>query len=234
MNQTNRAVIISPHLDDAVFSCGDWLARHPGQTVLTVFAGGPLSAGASLMPWDAAAGFKTGDDIMGKRRAEDQEALHLLRAHPLWLDFWDSQYGKPASADEIALRIGDELAELLPSAIFFPLGLFHNDHRLAHQACLRLCHRLSFDWFVYEDAIYRRYPQCSLSSRLQDLARAGFKCESVNEASQGACAVKRKAVACYSSQLRALSSTPDHPGYEDVYSPERYYHLTPVRQALAA
>jgi LmbE family N-acetylglucosaminyl deacetylase len=68
-----RMAVISPHLDDGVFSCGDLLASHPGAAVVTVFAGGPSSS-TDIKPWDAAAGFHPGDNVMAARRAEDQTA----------------------------------------------------------------------------------------------------------------------------------------------------------------
>ena len=36
-----RVVVLSPHFDDAVQGAGLLLARHPGSTVVTVFAGPP-------------------------------------------------------------------------------------------------------------------------------------------------------------------------------------------------
>ena len=32
--------VISPHLDDGVFACGEMLAAHPGSVVVTVFPDG--------------------------------------------------------------------------------------------------------------------------------------------------------------------------------------------------
>jgi hypothetical protein len=49
-------LVVSPHLDDAVLSCGRWLAAHPGTLVVTVFAGVP-SNGNRLTDWDARCGF---------------------------------------------------------------------------------------------------------------------------------------------------------------------------------
>ena len=37
--ELDRVVIVSPHLDDAVLGCGNFMAAHPGAVVVTVFAG---------------------------------------------------------------------------------------------------------------------------------------------------------------------------------------------------
>lgn len=41
----DRLLVVSPHLDDAVLSCGCWLASRPGAAVVTVFAGRPVCDG---------------------------------------------------------------------------------------------------------------------------------------------------------------------------------------------
>ena len=95
---------ISPHLDDAVFSCGELLASAPGAKVVTVFAGGP-PAGASMTSWDADCGFRADDDVIAARRGEDARALEMLGASPVWLPFWDDQYARaPALADTLRPR----------------------------------------------------------------------------------------------------------------------------------
>ena len=39
--ELERVVIVSPHLDDAVLGCANFMAAHRGATVVTVFAGNP-------------------------------------------------------------------------------------------------------------------------------------------------------------------------------------------------
>jgi LmbE family N-acetylglucosaminyl deacetylase len=89
---TDRLIVVSPHLDDAVLGCGHLLAQRPGAVVITVFAGRPPRR-ERVTPWDAAAGFGPGDDVVGARRMEDRRALGALGARPLWLPFLDAQYG---------------------------------------------------------------------------------------------------------------------------------------------
>ncbi len=129
-----RVIVLSPHLDDGVFSLGATIAcaaRSGAQvTVLTVFAGDPASctpAGA----WDREAGFRTEGEAAAARRSEDRRACAILSARPIWQPFSDEQYaGTPddellIGALEQEVRNADTL--LVPG---FPLS--HADHfRLA-------------------------------------------------------------------------------------------------------
>src|SRR5690242_7567872 len=128
-------LVVSPHCDDAVFACGDYLATHPGAIVVTVFAGRP-PAGSALTAWDAAAGFRSADEVIAARRAEDRAALALLGAVPIWMEFRDAQYGPSPSPDDLVRALGALLATLRPRTLVLPLGLFHSDHDLAHRATL--------------------------------------------------------------------------------------------------
>jgi len=101
--------------------------------VVTVFAGRP-PANLPLPEWDQAAGFQPGDDVMSIRRAEDLEALTLLQAKPLWLDFCDNQYGCSPSVMEVVSALQEVVRRVPHDAIFLPLGLFHSDHQLTHEA----------------------------------------------------------------------------------------------------
>ncbi len=216
--------VISPHLDDAVFACGELLAAHPGSVVITVFAARPPN-GLPLTPWDAASGFHAGDDVIGQRRAEDRAALSRLDATPLWLEFVDAQYGPSPGEERIASALLDALTGAGLDTVFVPLGLFHSDHALTHAAALRaLRRRPALHWFAYEDAMYRRI-DWFLPERLRQLARDGFAAEPAGRSDGAALRQKRRAIACYRSQLRALR-TPGRPGYADALRPERYWRLS--------
>ncbi len=216
--------VISPHLDDAVFACGELLAAHPGSVVITVFAGRPPD-GLPLAPWDAASGFRYGDDVIGRRREEDHAALARLGATPRWLDFLDAQYAPSPGMDQIAAELVGALAGAGLETVFVPLGLFHSDHALTHAAALRALRRLpALRWFAYEDAMYRRI-DWFLPERLRQLARDGFLAEPAGRSNGASLRQKRRAIACYRSQLRALR-TPGRPGYADALRPERYWRLS--------
>jgi LmbE family N-acetylglucosaminyl deacetylase len=162
--------------------------------------------------------------VMGARREEDRRALALLLARPLWLEFCDSQYRRSPTIDDVVDALREAMAQAEPTAVFFPLGLFHEDHKLAHEAGLRLMRRHPWPaWFAYEDAIYRRI-RGLVNDRLTKLEAAGFMPTLVTGGSRSASDLKRKAMGCYRSQLRALS-TPGRPGYQDALAEERFWHL---------
>ena len=214
------ALVFSPHLDDAVFSCGDWLAAHPGAQVATVFAGAPPGATA-LTPWDAASGFADARQAVAARRAEDRAALATLSAGPIWLDFLDSQYLDSPSQHSLHEALGGVLARTAPDTVLLPAGLFHSDHALVHAAILPLCRAVPQRcWVMYEDALYRRSAGW-LQRRLAALLAAGF-CATPIAAPAAASERKRAAVACYRSQLRALGQP------ADLVAQEGYWRLEPA------
>ena len=58
--ELERVVVVSPHPDDAVLSCGQFLARHPGTTVITVFCGQPVRYPDPPNRWSVLSGFAPG------------------------------------------------------------------------------------------------------------------------------------------------------------------------------
>lgn len=125
-----RVLVVSPHLDDAVFSLGTTIAaavRAGAEvSVLTVFAGDPESD-ASAGYWDAATGFQTHGEAARARREEDRVACAAVGATPEWLAFPDAQYGGRTSDEQLWAAVAEAAATtdsvLLPG---FPLA--HPDH----------------------------------------------------------------------------------------------------------
>jgi LmbE family N-acetylglucosaminyl deacetylase len=124
------AVVLSPHLDDAVLSLGATLHRVARRawdvTVLTVLAGDPAS-GEPASRWDAEAGFSTAGEAAAARRAEDLRACTMLGLRPVWLPFVDGSYGRPIEEEQVWASVARRLTTadrvLLPG---FPLE--HQDH----------------------------------------------------------------------------------------------------------
>lgn len=151
--QTPDWIYLSPHLDDAVFSCGGRIALQVraglSVWVVTVFAGtpgSPLSDYAQLL--HAVWGLE-GEDAPAVRRAEDREALALLGAMAIHWDFHDCIYRRapdgrflypdwaslwgPIAPEDAALTeaLAQRLGTLPASAVWVvPLGAGrHVDHR---------------------------------------------------------------------------------------------------------
>ena len=127
-----RVVVVSVHLDDAVFSVGAALARAARRgadvTVLTVLANDPADE-SRAREWDAQAGFGTAADAARGRREEDRRACEIVGATPVWLPFGDTTHGLGAPPEQVAASVLERLAGadvvLLPG---FPV--LHEDHRL--------------------------------------------------------------------------------------------------------
>jgi len=225
MSGARRLAVISPHLDDGVLGCGQLLAARPGAVVVTLFAGRP-DPRAPLTPWDAAAGFRAGDDVVGTRRAEDAAALRALGARPAWLDHRDAQYGGAAPAETLARCLAQALEAAAPDVVAAPLGLFHSDHLRAREAALLARERSCVEarWLLYADGAYAALPG-AVRGALAELRARGVALRRARLAG-GPLARKRRAVACYASQVRALA-TPGRLGVAPALRPERYWWIEP-------
>jgi LmbE family N-acetylglucosaminyl deacetylase len=154
-----RRLVVSPHLDDGVLSCGGalaaWAAAGERPAVVTVCAGRPCQPLTDFARFQHARWGEL-DDLVGWRRAEDARALALLGATPGWLEVPDSIYRGERYTSEAAIfgeiapderalseRIADQLAALWQTTagalLYLPLGLGgHVDHRLVVAAGQRL------------------------------------------------------------------------------------------------
>lgn len=212
-------IYLSPHLDDAVFSCGGRVALQvrAGMRVwvVTVCAGspgGPLSDFARALHeyWGLAE-----TDAPAARREEDRAALALLGAVPVHWDFPDCVYRRapdgrvlypdydalwgPIAEEDGALR--EELTRRirgLPSSavLCVPLGAGeHVDHRLVRQAAEAIGRPLVY----YED-----YPYAGEPGRVeQALGEGGWESAEVG-LDEAALEAKIAAARCYRSQISSF------------------------------
>ncbi len=224
-----RLVIVSPHLDDAVLSCGQLLSAWPGATVVTVFAGNPAAYPSPQRVWDTQSGFAPDDDVMAARRAEDHVALAVLDAAPTHLPFVEYSYNdgdRAVAPDVIVPALLDAIAAADPTAVLVPFGLANPDHDVAHRAAMlaRDAAPFSTPWFAYEDCGYKHIPGM-LAWRVSQLFHAGVwptpACPRIDVS------IDRKlaAVRCYPSQLRALDDDWDITTKLIAPAPEQYWQL---------
>src|SRR5262249_49263153 len=134
--------VLSPHLDDAVFSCGDLIAASGEAVVATGCAGMPPSAG-TLTEGDAVCGVGSARHAITERREEDRAALSALGAAPEWLEFCDAQYGAPLDLAQLKAKLVAVLERSGAATIVVPLGLFHDDHVSAAGVALSLLPQLA-------------------------------------------------------------------------------------------
>jgi LmbE family N-acetylglucosaminyl deacetylase len=152
-----RVLVVSPHFDDAVLSCGHLIAAAEDAWSVTVFGAAPSRYPEPPTAWDRACGFASGDDVCSVRRAEDLAAVTELGATPVVLDFVDHQYRGGAKVDLGAIT--DAMAPLLddfrPTLVAVPLAIQHPDHRASTLATLSLRRRGDArDWLCYAEFPY--------------------------------------------------------------------------------
>lgn len=161
-------IVLSPHLDDAVFSVGGLISRTTSEggdvQVVTFFTGAPDPGTAGRL--------RAFSDY-GVRLQEDSEALAALRASPHWLDYQERIFREPRLRGFLSVFTTPEsvdgfldldtmrptiagLLETYPRAtILAPLGAGnHIDHaEVFVAAMLAMLDGEAFDRFrFYEDA----------------------------------------------------------------------------------
>ena len=224
-------LVVSPHLDDAVLSCGRLLALHPGSTVLTALAGSP-PAWEELTLWDGLCGFGPGDDVMAARLIEDRAALAALGATQLTIEANDSQYGQLEQRAEL-VRSGIQAAldRMGAGTCAIPLGLQHPDHQEVRRIALSCVAATgsALDWVVYEDLPYGRSDPGGTAhdEAVAAIESAGFRLSDLRPALDPEMTAKAAAVACYPSQLLALRLSPTFDADIEV---ERYWSLAPAQR----
>jgi LmbE family N-acetylglucosaminyl deacetylase len=217
----SRTVVVSPHLDDAVLSCGGRLADEPAH-VITMFAGIPDDVGALPM-WDRVTGATSSHQRVVDRLAEDDRALARLGATTERLPLLDNQYRTEEHDHRRAVEL---LRPLLASAheVWAAAGIGrHVDHLAARDAAIEatpagasvhlfaeLPYALVYGWpsWVDPDA---QHPLLEPGPWLEaELQSAGLVIEVLTRRplrlSANAARVKQEAMAEYASQLPALDA----------------------------
>lgn len=208
-------VTISPHLDDAVLSLGQFLAGVARSVVVTVFAGIPEHG---LSEYDRSCGFTSSSEAMRARRAEDISACRSLNAEAVHLDFLDQQYGTPA--DDAAIS-----AALLPFyrsdwLILVPLGIGHPDH-VQVARCARDA-RPEGTLIAYEEAPYRVLWPEQAADVLDKIRAEGWAVADLPYPLEvGARACKVRALAEYKSQFPTVEAASE----PAILVPERAWRI---------
>ena len=218
MNRYDR-IYLSPHLDDAVFSCG---GRIHGELAegLSVLIATVATAPAPARLSRYAARFHRrgglGEDAMEARRQEDREAAGALGAEVLHLGVPDAMYrvdpetGRPLYPGLLSLlgrpRPGDTLRPLLRQALdelpegdllLLPFAIGgHVDHRLTRGIAETVC-------ADREVAYWEDFPYLRRWYRPGPKPVPGWRSELVDldeEALEARC----RAMAAYGSQVRTI------------------------------
>lgn len=206
-------IVLSPHLDDAVLSCGQVLAANMDSKVVTVFAGAP--EGTVVTDYDQRSGFTSAQDAVQVRRAEDTWAGGLLRYTSVHWDFLDGQYGQRQDPDEIGNQIRLVLDRHREELILAPLGLAHQDHELLARIVHEVVNPRLTNLVLYEDLPSRvLFPESVLPA--VGRARNEWQPLPAHRLGIGPLVLKEAAVRCFRSQAWAL------PWHESLV-PERFW-----------
>ena len=218
------ALLLSPHLDDAVLDCWSVLTAQPAPRVVDVFAGAP-PAGASVPMWDRITGASDPAARVGERLAEDAGALAAAGAEALRLPLLDAQYrrpGRPLGPAEVDRELAARLQQV-GVRVLAPAGIGgHPDHLLVRRYA-RLLLRAGF-----RVTLYAELPYCVLHgwpgwvdgrgqeplrdvdafwrAFLADVPELGeLRSARVVRLDDAAAAAKLAAMRCYATQMPALS-----------------------------
>lgn len=151
------ALLLSPHLDDAVFSCGGTIAtlvRNGWRVVVaTVFTRSVHPATGFALACQRDKGLGDDVDYMALRRDEDADAIAILGAETLWLDLPEAPHRGYATAAALFSEFVSEdgvaasletildrtMQELNPDLLLAPAALGgHVDHRRVLDAVIAL------------------------------------------------------------------------------------------------
>lgn len=215
---------LSPHLDDAVFSCGGaiWEQVQEGHqvTVVTLFSGDPPGAGLSPFALELHARWRGGAHPYQARREEDALAVRSLGAGWRHLGFLDCIYRtNPLTRaplvqkntdlfndhyeveSELLEAVVDQLQGMIPpdAIVCSPLAVGgHLDHRFTRLAA----ETLERETWYYKDFPYAAQPNLDLKKWLPEEVIPVH-----TEVSAEGLLAWQNAVASYASQLSSFWSS---------------------------
>ncbi|MRS04320.1 PIG-L family deacetylase, partial [bacterium] len=237
-------VFLSPHLDDAVYSCGGIIQELVNQgitvEVWSIFTADPPQGNLSLFAQSLHARWKETSNPYWIRRDEDKHALESLGGVCRHLYYPDCIYRRDSQTHEpiikkdedlfsdsyvverelIANLVKDLKARLPKNAdIVAPLGMGgHIDHRVTRMAAEGLGKPL---WF-YADYPYAAKEPDQVNAFLPENAIA-----EVQETSEAGIIGWIKGIACYPSQISSFWSSKD-----DMEEAVRAYAALPISRTL--
>jgi LmbE family N-acetylglucosaminyl deacetylase len=147
------ALLLSPHLDDAVLDCWSLLAGAGELRVVNLFAGVPPPGRLAI--WDAITGASDSATRMGERLAEDARALARAGVKPLNLQLLDTQYRfgvPPPRLDQLDRELAGSFASA--SRVFAPAGIGSHPDHLFSRRYARMLLRAGFPVTLYAELPY--------------------------------------------------------------------------------
>jgi hypothetical protein len=239
-------LLVSPHLDDAVFSCAALVERPEPLDVLTVCTGAPDPPRQGW--WDAQCGFTSSAESVPARLREDDTAFAGTPHRRANLDLLELQYQEgrtPAEREQLAERVWGWLAVNPTGIVSVPAGAGcsqrltarwrrkllrsrcsppqHPDHLFVRNAVLDVLAEAEATPLLYEEVPYL-WGEPADAEAERAASRRGLRAELVVMEVDRA----RKAgrIAAYASQIPQIS--PPHGRLDDeqtLPATERYWLL---------
>ena len=166
----SRILAISPHLDDAAFSAGGYLASRARAgdevTILTCFTGNVKQPEGFALACQLDKGLGPDVDYMALRREEDEKACAVIEATPVHLPFLEAPHRGYDSApalfagrrdddgvvEDLRLALERIVADLAPDVILGPLCIGnHVDHYAVRDAMAGLGKAMFWQDWPYLD-----------------------------------------------------------------------------------
>jgi LmbE family N-acetylglucosaminyl deacetylase len=239
-------LLVSPHLDDAVFSCAALVERTEPIDIVTVFAGEPDPPQQGW--WDLQCGFASSTESVPARRREDEAAFAGTEHRRTYLDLLEIQHvhrRTRAEEETIAGVIGDWVSEHPEGTVALPAGAGcsprlaarwlrrlrrescsppqHPDHVLARDAGLEAVRGSAATPLLYEEVPYLWGAPGEREVR-RVATRGAWRAETFELAVDP----RRKAerIAAYASQVPHISPAHGRLDDEATLPPrERYWRL---------
>lgn len=164
-------VAISPHLDDAAFSVGGYLAARARAgdrvTIVTCFTGNVAHPTGFALACQLDKGLTADVDYMALRRGEDRDACAVIGAEAVHLPFLEAPHRGYASAPALfagrrsddgllaplTVALGEQIEQLAADRLLGPLAIGnHVDHWLVRDALAAT----GADHLLWEDWPYLR------------------------------------------------------------------------------
>jgi len=185
-NKKNKFLIVSPHLDDAILSCGGLIHKLcealSTAYVVSIFTGLPDPKSLSEAAKEFHRSIQLGDNAIEVRCNEDLNASKFLKYHPIHLGLFESQYRQNEQGDHTYKSLDDIfkgqledekrcILQLTPiikdllcfhsfENIYVPMGVGnHIDHLIARHVFEEVAKEESLcDYLIYyEDMPYTCY-----------------------------------------------------------------------------
>jgi LmbE family N-acetylglucosaminyl deacetylase len=223
-------LVISPHLDDAVLSCGQLIGMCERTTIATVLAGFPAGVHGG---WSGrTTGLPIAREANSRRREEDLLASHRLGARSVWFDILAQEYCPSPPPFERLARIHEAVATAIATTgartVCLPLGVTHPDHVAVSDAVIQVALSSKLTFFVYMDMPYGQARPDHVKRRLRNMRRH----VGIDDATLlvGDLQAKQEAIDAYASQVVEL-----HRGFGRYFDrlltePEQYWRIHPRAQ----